>query len=145
MECFPMCLCLLSLMGKASKISLWFLTAGWFEIEFCHPSTQHARSMKLNSGWIQNPRHNSGVICNAVRSMKKDTKLYWKIRQTCWTICSKFTGEQLCTSVISITLVCSFTEIILLHDYSAVYLLDFCRTNFFEEHLWGTASEFVML
>ena len=43
-------------------------------------------------------------------------------------ICSKFTGEHPCRSVISIKLQSNFIEIILRHRCSPVNLLDICRT-----------------
>ena len=45
-------------------------------------------------------------------------------------ICSKFTGEHTCRSVIPIKLQSSFIEITLWHWCSVVYLLDFFRTSF---------------
>ena len=45
-------------------------------------------------------------------------------------ICSKFTGEQPCRSVISIKLQSSFIEIIILHDCSSVNLLHIFRIPF---------------
>ena len=45
-------------------------------------------------------------------------------------ICSKFTGEHPCRSVISIKLLCNFIEIILLHGFCPVNLLHIFRTPF---------------
>ena len=45
-------------------------------------------------------------------------------------ICSRFTGEHPCRSVISIKLLCSFIEITLWHGCSPVNLLHFFRTPF---------------
>ena len=45
-------------------------------------------------------------------------------------ICSKFTGEHPCRSVISIKLLCNFIEITLWHGYSPVNLLHFFRAPF---------------
>ena len=45
-------------------------------------------------------------------------------------ICSKFTGEQPCQSVISITLLWNFIEITFWHEYSSVNLLYIFRTPF---------------
>ena len=45
-------------------------------------------------------------------------------------ICSKFTGEHLCRSVISLKLLCNFIEIVLRHGCSPVDLLYFFRTPF---------------
>ena len=45
-------------------------------------------------------------------------------------MCSKFTGEQPCRSVISIKLLCNFIEITLRHDCSPVNLLHTFRTRF---------------
>ena len=50
-------------------------------------------------------------------------------------ICSKFTGEHSCRSVISIKLLCNFTEITLWHGFSPVNLLHIFRTRF-----WMAAS-----
>ena len=44
--------------------------------------------------------------------------------------CSKFTGEHLCRSVISIQLFCNFVEITLWHGCSPVNLLHIFRTTF---------------
>ena len=45
-------------------------------------------------------------------------------------ICSKFTGEHPCRSVISIKLLCNFTEVTLRHGCSPVNLLHILRTPF---------------
>ena len=45
-------------------------------------------------------------------------------------ICSKFTGEYPCRSVISMKLLCSFTEITLRHGCCPVNLLHIFRTPF---------------
>ena len=45
-------------------------------------------------------------------------------------ICSKFTGEHPCRSVISIKLLCNFIEIALRHGCSPVNLLHIFRTPF---------------
>ena len=45
-------------------------------------------------------------------------------------ICSKFTGEHRCRSVISIKLLCNLIEIALLHGRSLVNLLHIFRTPF---------------
>ena len=45
-------------------------------------------------------------------------------------ICSKFTGEHLCQSAISIKLLCNFIEIALRHGCSPVKLLHIFRTPF---------------
>ena len=45
-------------------------------------------------------------------------------------ICSKFTGEHQCQSMISIKLLCSFIEITLWHGRSPVNLLHVFRTPF---------------
>ena len=45
-------------------------------------------------------------------------------------ICSKFTGEHPCRSVISIKLLCNFIEITLWHGCSPVHLLHIFRTPF---------------
>ena len=45
-------------------------------------------------------------------------------------ICSKFTGEHPCRSVISIKLLCRFIEITLRHGYSPVNLLQIFGTPF---------------
>ena len=45
-------------------------------------------------------------------------------------ICSKFTGEHPCRSVISIKLLCNFIEITLRHGCSPVKLLHIFRTPF---------------
>ena len=45
-------------------------------------------------------------------------------------ICSEFTGEHPCRSVISIKLLCNFIEIALQHGCSPVNLLHIFRTSF---------------
>ena len=45
-------------------------------------------------------------------------------------ICSKFTGEHSCQSVISVKLLCNFIEITLQYGCSPVNLLHIFRTNF---------------
>ena len=57
-------------------------------------------------------------------------------------ICSKFTGEQRCASVISIRLQSNFIEITFSYGCSPVSLLHICRTSFLQEHFWGTASKY---
>ena len=59
-------------------------------------------------------------------------------------ICSKFTGEYLCQSVISIQLICNFAEITLQHGCSSVNLSHIFRNIFtiLQKHLWTAASEF---
>ena len=52
------------------------------------------------------------------------------LKKRCSTICSKFTGEHPCRSVISIKLQSGFIEIALLHGYSPVNLLHILRTPF---------------
>ena len=42
-------------------------------------------------------------------------------------LCSKFTGEHLCRSVVSITLLCNFIEIALRHGFSPVNILHIIR------------------
>ena len=52
-------------------------------------------------------------------------------------ICSKFTGEHPCCSVISIKLLCNFIELALQHGYSPVNLLHNFRTLFLRTPLDG--------
>ena len=47
-------------------------------------------------------------------------------------ICSKFTGQHPCRSVISIKLLCNFIEITLRHGCFPVHLLYIFRTPFFK-------------
>ena len=47
-------------------------------------------------------------------------------------ICSKYSGEYPCRSVISIKLLCSFIEIALRHGCSSVNLLHIFRTTFYK-------------
>ena len=47
-------------------------------------------------------------------------------------ICTKFTGERPCRSVISIKLLCNFIEIALRHGCSHVNLLHIFRTPFYK-------------
>ena len=52
-------------------------------------------------------------------------------------ICSKFTGEHTCRSVISIKLICNLIEITLQHECSPVNLLHILRTPFPENNSGG--------
>ena len=52
------------------------------------------------------------------------------LRKGVMKICSKFTGEHPCRSVISIKLLCNFIEIALRHGCSSVNLLHIFRTPF---------------
>ena len=56
-------------------------------------------------------------------------------------ICSKFTGEHPCRSVISIKLLCYFTEIALWHGCSLVNLLHMFRTHFYKNTYGGLLLE----
>ena len=56
-------------------------------------------------------------------------------------ICSKFTGEHPCQSVISIKLLYNFTEIALWHGYSPVNLLHIFRTPFLKNTSEGQPLE----
>ena len=47
-------------------------------------------------------------------------------------LCSKFTGEHPCRSVISIKLLCNFIEIALWHRCSPANLLQIFRTSFYK-------------
>ena len=58
-------------------------------------------------------------------------------------ICSKFTGEHACRSVISIKPLCNFIEIALLHSCSPVNLTHIFRTVFLPEHI--KRADFVSL
>ena len=51
-------------------------------------------------------------------------------RKSCSEKCSKFTGEHLCRSVISIKLQSNFIDILLQHEFSPVNLLHIFRTPF---------------
>ena len=55
-------------------------------------------------------------------------------------ICSKFTGEHPCRSMISLKLLCNFIEIILRHGCSPVNLLHIFRTPFLKN-----TSEWLLL
>ena len=55
-------------------------------------------------------------------------------------ICSKFTGEHPCRSVISIKLLCNFIEIALRHECSPINLLHIIRTPFLKK-----TSEWLLL
>ena len=50
-------------------------------------------------------------------------------------ICSKFTAEHACQSVISLKPLCNFIEIALWHSYSPVNLPHIFRTVFLPEHI----------
>ena len=47
-------------------------------------------------------------------------------------ICSKFTGERPCRSVISIKLICNFIEITVWHEYCPENNLRICRAPFYQ-------------
>ena len=47
-------------------------------------------------------------------------------------ICSKFTGEHPCQSVISVKLLCSFIKIILRHGCSPLNMLHIFKTPFYK-------------
>ena len=55
-------------------------------------------------------------------------------------ICSKFTGEHPCRSMISIKLLCNFVEIALRHECSPINLLHIIRTPFLKK-----TSEWLLL
>ena len=59
------------------------------------------------------------------------------LRKSVLKICSKFTGEHPCCSVISIKLLCNFIELALQHGYSPVNLLHNFRTLFLRTPLDG--------
>ena len=52
-------------------------------------------------------------------------------------ICSKFTGEHPCRSVISIKLLCNFIEITLHYGHSPVNVLHIFKTNFHKNTYGG--------
>ena len=64
--------------------------------------------------------------------------IYRKSHQGFLKICSKFTGEHPCQSVISIKLLCDFIEITLRQRCSPVNLLHIFTYSY--EHLWTDAS-----
>ena len=69
------------------------------------------------------------VICNSVyRCSHPDVFLGKGVLK----ICSKFTGDHPCRSVISIKLLCNFFEITLRHGCSPVTLLYIFRTPFYK-------------
>ena len=62
--------------------------------------------------------------------ISRSSRLEMFLRKGVLEICSKFTGEQPCRSVISIKLLCNFIEIALRHGCSPVNLLHIFRTAF---------------
>ena len=70
----------------------------------------------------------NNYVSSKVRGMKVswNSQKLWKFPK----ICSKFTREHPCQSVISITLQSQFIEIILRHGFSPVNLLHIFRTPF---------------
>ena len=54
-------------------------------------------------------------------------------------ICSKYAWEHPCRSMISVKLLCNFTEITLLHGCSSVNLLHIFQNTFSQEHRWRAA------
>ena len=54
-----------------------------------------------------------------------------------WKICSKFTGEDPCRSVISTKLLWTFIEIALREECSSVYLLHIYKTSFLKNTYGG--------
>ena len=75
-----------------------------------------------------------------VRSMSRNSHPDLFLAKVVLKICSKFTGEHSCQSVISIKLLCNFTEITLWHGCSSVNLMHIFRTPFLKVHLWVAAS-----
>ena len=67
-----------------------------------------------------------GAVIGRVRSSHREVFLGKGVLK----ICSKFTGEHPCRSVISIKLLCNFIEITLRHGCSPVNLLHIFRTPF---------------
>ena len=64
------------------------------------------------------------------------------LRKSCSEICSKFTGEHPYRNVISIKLLCNFTEIAFWHRCSPVSLLHIFRTPFAKNTSGGLLLEF---
>ena len=55
-------------------------------------------------------------------------------------ICSKFTGENSCRSVISIKLLCNFIEITFWYGCSPINFAAYFQNTFSSERLWVAAS-----
>ena len=75
-----------------------------------------------------------------VRSMSRSSHPDVFLAKVVLKICSKFTGEHPCRSVISIKLLCNFIEIALRHGCSSVNLMHIFRIPFLKVHLWVAAS-----
>ena len=91
-----------------------------------------------------------GSKLDRVSLIKELTELF--LEKGILKICSKFTGEHPCRSVISIKLLSNFIEITLRHakqlhgSHTSAWVFS-CRfaayfqNTFFKEHLWVAASE----
>ena len=83
----------------------------------------------LNQWWVnraQEKKFINLVLIGLDRSSRPEVFL----RKVVLRICSKFTGEYSCQSVISIKLLCNFIEIARRHGYSPVNLPHTLRTPF---------------
>ena len=63
------------------------------------------------------------------------------LRKVALKICSKFTGECLCRSAISIKLLCNFIEITFRHRCSPVKLMHIFRTPFLKNSSGGSTKQ----
>ena len=109
------------------KIRTFFISLFWF---LCLSSFLPMESMFWS---IRSANTSVSIVFNLIfrynaRSSRPEVLLGKDVLK----ICSKFTGEYPCRSVISIKLLCNFTEITLRHGCSPLNLLDTFRTPFFK-------------
>ena len=78
-----------------------------------------------------------------VKIQKQPFRVEVFLRKGVLKICSKFTGEYLFRSLISIKLLCNFIKITLQHGYSPVSLLHIFRAPFYKNTPWGLLLKIV--
>ena len=113
-------------------ISMWSKTWGWapilvFQNAFCHG---HFLEIALKS------LREETFECLLFRTLRSSPPMVF-LGKGVLKICSKFTGEHPCRSVISINLLCNFIGITLRHGCSPVNLLYIFRTPFHKSNFGG--------
>ena len=73
--------------------------------------------------------HATGISCSLIEAVVRRCSVVF-CKKSVLEICSKFTGEHPCQSVISIKLLCTFIEITLRHGFSPINFLGIFRTPF---------------
>ena len=84
--------------------------------------------------------HGSRRIFSIKIFRSSHAEVFW--RKGVLKICSTFTGEHPCRSVISGKLLCNFIEITLRHGHSAVNLLHIFRTPFPKNTSWTATFKY---